>query len=78
MKKYHLFFALAVVLSGCSEKAQQMPEPTQATCEPQAMKQILSDFNDTQKKSFVAACKSWRQARNMKDWTYKPSAPDNY
>ena len=78
MKKYHLFFSLAVVLIGCSEKAQQMPEPTQGTCEPQTMKKILSDLSDTQKKSFAAACKSWQQARDMKDWTYKPSTPDNY
>lgn len=78
MKKYHLFVALAVVLSGCSDKAQQMPEPSAATCEPQAMKEILSDLSDVQGKSFVAACKSWQSARDMKDWEYKPSKPDNY
>jgi len=74
----YLFIAIIAVLTGCSEKMQQVPEPSNATCEPQAMKKIISDLGDAQKESFIATCKSWQKARTMKDWTFKPSAPDNY
>jgi entry exclusion lipoprotein TrbK len=78
MKRYYLFIALIAVLNGCSDNKQQIPEPSEATCKPQAMKRIISDLGDAQKETFIAACKSWQKARNMKDWTFKPSAPDNY
>jgi entry exclusion lipoprotein TrbK len=78
MKRHYRIITLIAVLSGCSENAQQIPEPSRATCDPQAMKKIIADLSDAQKESFIAACKSWQKARNMKDWTYKPSAPDSY
>ncbi|MFK0092470.1 entry exclusion lipoprotein TrbK [Pseudomonas sp. NPDC090592] len=74
-----LVAALGMAVSLGAVAEDRVPEPNEANCSGETYEQILASLaKEWDRNEFIANCKSFHAAREMTQWKFKKSPPDDF